>query len=59
MRPSEIYPEDKVSLFGKWDHMKPSGIKQGSLADCWFLSGVAAVAENSERLGKVVHYGSR
>lgn len=49
-RPHEIYPGEEVKLMGKWGHMKPTGIKQGSLADCWFLAGVAAVAENSERL---------
>lgn len=58
-RPHEIYPDEDVSLLGEFNHMKPSGIKQGSLADCWFLSGVAAVAEQAERLETIVHANSR
>ena len=54
-RPHEIYPNEDVKLLGTWDTMKPWGIKQGSLADCWFLSAVAALAENPERMYKIVH----
>lgn len=59
MRPHEIFPDEEVKLLGDWDHMKPNGIKQGSLADCWFLAGAAALAEEPKRLNHVIHANSR
>jgi hypothetical protein len=50
---------ERPSLLGSLGDYKPSGIKQGSLSDCWFLAGATAVAENSERLNNVIHKNSR
>lgn len=57
-RPGTIYGE-KPSLMGKLGAFRPAGIKQGGLADCWFLAGAAATAEVPTRLNKNVHVDSR
>ena len=51
-RPEDIgggYSKDP-KLFGNLGKPVPNGISQGSLGDCWFLSGVASVAENADRI---------
>ena len=58
-RPKEIYPGEEVHLKGSLDAFSPHGIKQGMIGDCWFLAGTAAIAEDAERMNKVVHKNSR
>jgi len=57
-RPGTIYKQPP-SLLGKFGSMRPSGIKQGGLADCWFLAGAAATAEVPSRLNNNVYRLSR
>lgn len=59
LRPSEIYPGEDVSLMGKLSEFTPAGIKQGSVGDCWFLAGTAAIAETPMRMHNLVHKNSR
>lgn len=58
-RPAEINPKETPSLMGKFNSFRPTGIKQGGLADCWFLAGAAATAEVPSRLNRNVHVNSR
>lgn len=50
-RPSEI-DGDVPSLWGS-EGIKPRGINQGALGDCWFLAATAAIAENPERIQRI------
>ena len=58
-RPKYIYPGEEVKLKGKLGLFSPKGIKQGGVGDCWFLAGVAAIAEDPTRLYLNVHKNSR
>ena len=33
--------------------IKPSGIRQGSLGDCWFLAAASSLAEQPERIKRI------
>ena len=52
-RPTSI--ENSPSLFGSSGIPRPQGIHQGGLGDCWFLSGAAAVAEEPDRIYRVMN----
>lgn len=58
-RPKDIYPGEKVHYKGKLGEFAPAGIKQGSIADCWFLATVTAIAEHPPRLHKNFHKNNR
>jgi hypothetical protein len=45
--------EKEPSLFGK-DGIKPYGVIQGRLGDCWFLAAASAIAEYPERISKIM-----
>lgn len=49
-RPSQI--EKEPSLWGT-DGIKPDGVVQGELGDCWFLAAAASVAEEKGRIEKI------
>jgi calpain-15 len=51
LRPDEIYGKGKYKVF--YDSIEPNDIKQGSLGDCYFLSTLASIAENSDRIRKL------
>jgi len=40
------------SLWGS-EGVKPAGVKQGHLANCWFLAASSALAEHEERIQKI------
>jgi hypothetical protein len=50
VRPSEVFGAGNFSMF---DSIEPSDIKQGDCGDCYFLSGLASLAENPERIKKI------
>jgi hypothetical protein len=52
MRPSEIEKKGAPSLWGSLG-VKPNGINQGGLGDCWFLAAASAIAEKPSRLQKI------
>ncbi len=43
---SSKYPDVKIFV----DKIEPYDIKQGFLGDCYFLAGVAAIAERPDRI---------
>ena len=45
----------KASLFGKLGKPSPMGIAQGSLGDCWFLAGASAIAEDADRIYRIMN----
>jgi hypothetical protein len=45
-RPSEVYGKD----FRIFSNISPTDIKQGSCADCYFLSSISSLAEFPERI---------
>jgi hypothetical protein len=49
-RPSEVYGEGNFSLF---DAISPNDILQGECGDCYFLSGVASLAEYPDRIKRI------
>ena len=49
-RASEVFP--KSSLFGK-NGVTVEGMKEGFINNCWFVSGVAALAEFPGRVEKL------
>ncbi len=49
-RPSEVYGAGNFTLY---DNIDPSDIKQGDCGDCYFLSGLASLAEYPERIRKM------
>ena len=58
-RPIDIYPGEEVHLKGTLGEFAPAGIKQGGTADCWFLAGTTALAEDPVRLHQNFHVDSR
>ena len=55
-RPSEMgegWPT-KPSLFGSLGQPAPQGVAQQGLADCWFLAAASAMAEDPNRIYKVM-----
>jgi calpain-15 len=48
-RPSAFLPDD-VAVFSK---IEPADIKQGSLANCWFMCSISCVAERPELVEKL------
>lgn len=55
-RPSEMGEglSSSPSLFGDLGKPLPYGVKQGQLGDCWFLSAIAATAEQPQRIKNVI-----
>lgn len=51
-RPTDMYPRRAPSLWGE-KGVKPYGLRQGMLSDCWLLGAAAAIAEHPERLKKI------
>ncbi|GBO18930.1 hypothetical protein AVEN_49699-1 [Araneus ventricosus] len=51
MRPHEMIPEPKLLI----DTISRHDIVQGVLADCWFLSSCAAVAQRPDLMRRVRH----
>lgn len=50
-RPDEIFKGAKYSVY---DHdIHPNDIKQGMLGDCYYLSAIAAIAEQEDRIKKL------
>ena len=49
-RASQVFPE--ASLFGK-NGVRPEDMVQGFIGNCWFISGVAALAEFPGRIEKL------
>ena len=49
-RPSEVYGEGNFSLY---DHIDPTDIKQGECGNCYFLAGLASLAEYPERIQRI------
>lgn len=49
-RPSEVYGEGNYTLY---DNIDPNDIKQGECGDCYFLSGLASLAEYPERIQRI------
>lgn len=47
LRPSDVYGRGNFKLF---DSIDPSDIKQGDCGDCYFLSGIASLAEFPDRV---------
>jgi len=50
-RPTQIFKDAKFKIFDKMDL---EDIHQGVLGNCYFLSSLSAIAENHERLAKLV-----
>lgn len=57
MRPSQI--DNAGSDFSLWGPygIRPAGVNQGGLGDCWLLASMAALAEHPARIEKV--FGNR
>ena len=53
-RPSEMGYSGSPSLWGSLGKPVPNGISQMSLGDCWFLASASALAEQPERIKRVV-----
>ena len=51
-RPSELVKGKCPSLWGS-KGVRPNGVKQGRLGDCWFLAAGSAIAEFPERLQSI------
>ena len=49
-RASEVFPQ--ASLFGR-NGVTPEDLVQGFIGNCWFISGVAALAEFPGRVEKL------
>jgi calpain-15 len=47
LRPRDVYGRGNYALF---DSIDPSDIKQGDCGDCYFLSGLASLAESPDRV---------
>jgi hypothetical protein len=52
-RPAEMY-SGSPSLWGSLGKPSPVGISQMSLGDCWFLAAASSLAEQPERIKRVV-----
>jgi hypothetical protein len=46
-RPSDVYGKGKFNIF---KNVSPNDIKQGYCGDCYFLSSIASLAENPDRV---------
>lgn len=44
----------KPSLYGSLDKPVPNGVHQYGLGDCWFLAAVSALAEQPERIERII-----
>lgn len=54
-RPEEqSYSDSKSSLWGSTGKPQPDGVAQRGLGDCWFLAAASAIAEQPERIQRVV-----
>ena len=51
-RCKDIFKGGKFSIFP--DTIKPSSIAQGYLGDCYFISTLAAIAENPDRIKRII-----
>jgi len=52
-RLSEVFPEQSGhSLFGSTG-LTPNDINQGSIGNCWFMSGASVLAEKPGRIEKL------
>ena len=49
-RPSEVYGKGNFKIFS---NISPTDIKQGSCADCYFLSSISSLAEFPERIQSI------
>lgn len=52
-RPSEMGTLTSTSFWGS-QGIKPNGVYQGQVGDCWFLAAASALAEVPDRLKRVV-----
>jgi hypothetical protein len=44
--------DNKPSLWGS-KGVRPDGVVQGELGDCWFLATMSALAENPDRIKNI------
>jgi len=59
-KPKEINPKtDTMKFFGSSGNVRPEGISQRSIGDCWFLAGLAALAEKPERYNLLIEKAHR
>jgi len=49
-RPKDVYGKDNFCVF---KNIGPSDIKQGACGDCYFLSSIASLAENPDRVKSI------
>lgn len=42
------------SLFGQYGKPIPNGINQMGLGDCWFLASASSIAEEADRITKII-----
>ena len=42
------------SLYGNFGIPRPEGVVQGHLGDCWFLAAASAIAEQPERIERII-----
>ena len=46
-------------FYGEYGKLRPQGVKQGQIGDCWFLAAASALAEKPSRMDDLINEKNR